>query len=474
MAFFAVTRVGAIAVPLSTFYRPGELQKVLRLADIHTLLLGPTMFGASQSEALEAAIPGLRDASTQALFLSSVPALRAIWIWGPAERAWSSSFDPSLGVDTPVSDELVSQMEAEVAPADLAILIHTSGTSADPKGVFHTHGAVVRHSHQFSRWGAPVPPQRYVGPGERTFSPQAFFWVAGLMQDLLAMLHVGGTLLVQDKFDADALLGLLRRERATRIATSAFSRIESRPAMLQELSEMENLRLPSVDGRRRHGGCGMTETLANHCHPQDEFDRILPGDLVGSSGKPVPFMQHRIVDPDTNMDLPEGTPGMLLVRGYALMAGLNKKERDEVFDEDGWYRTGDRCLFRDGYLFFVDRYNEMIKTSGANVSPPEVERVLLAMATVIFAVVLGIPDPGRGQIVAAALTAKPGIHIDVADILPELRTHLSSFKVPKKILIFDDEDLPRLANGKPDKRMLSQLLEEAPELPVPHSASLPN
>jgi acyl-CoA synthetase (AMP-forming)/AMP-acid ligase II len=216
----------------------------------------------------------------------------------------------------------------------------------------------------------------------------------------------------------------------------------------------------------------MTETLANHSHAQDEFDRVLPPDLAGSSGIPVPFMQHRIVDPETYVDVPEGTPGMLLVRGYALMAGMNKKERHEVFDEDGWYPTGDRCLFRGGYLFFVDRYNEMIKTSGANVSPPEVEQVLLAMDGVNDAVVLGVPDPARGQIVAASLTSESGAQIDVVQVLRELRTQLSSFKVPKKILVFDDEDFPRLPNGKPDKRALSQVLREAPEVGIPHSAAL--
>jgi acyl-CoA synthetase (AMP-forming)/AMP-acid ligase II len=460
VSFFAIARIGAVAVPMSSFYKPGEMQKVLRLADIHTLLFASDMFGSPQEQMLELAIPGLRNAKFPELFIDSVPALRATWIWGSPTRDWATPYNPGLALDGVVSDELLEEIEAEVAPADVAVLIHTSGTSTDPKGVLHTHGAVVRHSHQFCLWGAPAPPQRYIGPEERTLVSQAFFWVAGLMQDLLAMLHAGGTLLVQDKFEPQKALELIQREKATKVSQAALGRFHARPDLVEVLRTVESLTLPTVTGPRQ-SGCGMTETLSNHCHAQGDFDDVLPSQLLGACGTPVPFMQHRIVDPNTGQDLEEGVPGMLLVRGYALMAGLNKMEREEVFDEDGWYWTGDRCMLREGFLFFIDRYGEMIKTSGANVSPPEVERVFFGMPEVSLVVVVGVPDETRGQIVAAAIVPAQGQTIDVDEILNRAKRELSSFKVPRKVVVYEDEEFPRLANGKPDKRVLIDVLKEA-------------
>jgi len=372
-------------------------------------------------------------------------------------------FDDSVPVG-PVSDTLIDELETEVTPSDLVVIIHTSGTSADPKGVLHTHGAVVRHSQQLARWGAPSAPLRYIGTEERTLLSQPFFWVAGLIQDLLAMLHVGGTMLLQDRFDADAAWQLVQREHATKISQATYIRFLARPDVLEKLGSLKSLRLPTSTGPR-HGACGMTETLSNHTHPQGEFDNILPPHLTGSAGKPVPFMQHRIVDPDTGHDVEEGTPGLLLVRGYALMAGMNKREREEVFDENGWYPTGDQCMMRNGYLFFVDRYGGMIKTSGANVSPAEVEKVLLSMPEIAQATVVGIPDAARGQLVAAAVVAAPGSVIDVSAVVSRAKQQLSTFKVPKKLKIYTDDEFPRLANGKPDKLLLLEAFGDEDEPP---------
>ena len=113
----------------------------------------------------------------------------------------------------------------------------------------------------------------------------------------------------------------------------------------------------------------------------------------------------KIVDPDTGEEVPDGTSGAILVRGFCVMAGIHKHEREETFTPDGWYDTGDKGYLNDGLLFFEGRYTEMIKTSGNNVAPPEVEAVLQALPEIAEAHVLGIPDPTRGEIVAAAVVA---------------------------------------------------------------------
>src|SRR5262249_49702401 len=129
----------------------------------------------------------------------------------------------------------------------------------------------------------------------------------------------------------------------------------------------------------------------------------LPEHVRGSFGPPVPGMHHKIVDPETGHELAEGVEGEICVRGASLMDGLYKKERSQAFDEDGWYHTGDRGFLRDGFLFFTGRLTEMIKTSGANVAPREVEIALEGMPGVQAAFVVGLPDEERGELVACVV-----------------------------------------------------------------------
>src|SRR5262249_26341973 len=130
--------------------------------------------------------------------------------------------------------------------------------------------------------------------------------------------------------------------------------------------------VPPSDPELRPNSLGMTETAGPHTI--DRMDADLPERLRGSFGRPVPGLEHKVVDPETGATLPPGSPGEICVRGYTLMQGLHKQEREDVFDRDGFYHTGDRGYFdAEGVLFFQGRLGELIKTAGANVSPREVE-----------------------------------------------------------------------------------------------------
>jgi acyl-CoA synthetase (AMP-forming)/AMP-acid ligase II len=142
------------------------------------------------------------------------------------------------------------------------------------------------------------------------------------------------------------------------------------------------------------------------------------------------------------------------------MNGLYKKERYEVFDDDGWYHTGDKGSINDGYLYFYGRISEMIKTSGSNVAPREVELTFETYPEVGLAVVVGLPDPDRGQVVAVALAPKPGMTIDPGAVLERANKELSSYKVPRVVLALKDREVPFLASGKPDRLKIRDLLAE--------------
>ena len=140
------------------------------------------------------------------------------------------------------------------------------------------------------------------------------------------------------------------------------------------------------------------------------------------------------------------------------MLGLHKHERDDVFDRDGYYHTGDAGYFdADGVLYFKARLGEMIKTAGANVTPREVEVVIESLPEVVLAFVVGLPDPVRGQNVAAAVVLKRGAQLDADTARARLREQLSSYKVPRDWWFAAKEELPFTDSGKIDKKRLAAL-----------------
>ena len=142
------------------------------------------------------------------------------------------------------------------------------------------------------------------------------------------------------------------------------------------------------------------------------------------------------------------------------MQGMYKKEREETFDRDGYYHTGDGGYLKYGNLYFTGRLGDMIKTGGANVAPREIEAVILECPEVLEAHVAGVPDPVRGQVVAAAVVLKPGQRLDDEELGVRLKSQLSAYKLPRLLEFFEEGALPYRANGKIDKPGLKAVLAE--------------
>src|ERR1700687_4851373 len=152
VTWLAALRIGALVMPFSTIYRPPELRTVLRIGDVDTLIAPATLLGRDVGSFLEEAVPGLADqAGAGPPFLAEVPYLRSVWIVGATDRSWARpvTLGTSASLEADVTDELLEQVEAEVVPADLAQVVYTSGSSALPKGVVHSHGSIVRTTAPF-------------------------------------------------------------------------------------------------------------------------------------------------------------------------------------------------------------------------------------------------------------------------------------------------------------------------------------
>ena len=466
LAWLAATRIGAVAVPINTFYRARELHYVLRHADVQILLTADEILGGDCLERLEAAAPSLRQARGEPLFLPELPHLRAVRVFGATGRPFAGegpSGLPALARARGVGPELLAEIEQEVHPADPMVIIYSSGSTAEPKGAIHSHGAVIRHTFNLNTL-------RDLRREDVIYSPMPFFWVGGLTFSLVGAMHAGARLICEERFEPGRTLELLERERVTVVAAwphFAKAMTEHPSFGERDLSSVRTGTLHAAlpesrrprDPELRHNSLGMTETCGPHTWGDPEIE--LPERLRGSFGRGVPGLEHRIVDPETGETLPPGTSGEICVRGYSLMQGLVKREREETFDVDGFYHTGDRGRFdEEGHLFFEGRLGEMIKTGGANVAPREVELRLEALPEVRSAFVVGIPDPDRGEVVAAAVLPAGNAAPDPEALRRRLREELAAYKVPRHLLLFREEELPFTDSGKIDKRRLVGVIGE--------------
>ena len=214
VAWLAAARIGALVVPISTFYQARELAQVLRHADVACLLTCARFRTHDYLERLEQAAPGLADqdgrASAPARVLAVPPLGAGLgeydrgWVRGSRKsRRWASARRRRASATT-----CCVPSRKMFSPADLVTVVYSSGSTAAPKGAVHSHGTVIRHGFAMSR-------AYEVRADDRVYSPMPLFWVGGLVTSLLSAMHAGACLLTEEAFEPGRTLDLLERERAT-------------------------------------------------------------------------------------------------------------------------------------------------------------------------------------------------------------------------------------------------------------------
>lgn len=463
-AWQAVNRIGAIAVFVSTFSKPRELHHILQHADVQSLLMADSYLKHDYISAMEQAVPGLggSDSLSGPLLLHELPYLRSIWIFGERVPAWSAGSDQtlvSLGEAAGIDRDLLSCIEAQVSPADEAIMIYTSGTTSVPKAIVHTQGTVVRKGFALARYSN-------YQPGDRSVTTMPLFWVGGLVMGLLCVNISGAAMVSPNSPGVASVVEAIREQGCNTINLWAdqvihlLKRGELQAEELAGLKPANSMQLglfAGVSPDRVPNSLGMSETFASHS--MEPIGYFLPEDRAGSFGRPLPGMELKIVHPQTLEELPRGEIGELCVRGYSLMCGYYKVEREEAFMPDGFFRTGDHCwISEDNYLFFDGRTDEMIKTRGANVAPREVEQVLNGDSAVSEAHVLKAKDSKGLDFIAAVVVPVSIDNFDIAALHQRMERTLSDYKIPKVILTVEASELPRTPSQKVRKVQLAKLV----------------
>lgn len=447
VGMLAAARIGAVVIPFSTFVTTRELCEQLVDSDAQILLSAASFRSHDYLQRLTELL-GTKFDRRDRLFSTVAPQLRHVVTPRSMERLRTLAGT----VDT----ALLCALEDDVDGSDVLAIVYTSGSETAPKGVVHTHAALLRHQQNLNTI-------RGLTAEDRLFCNSPFFWVGGFAFGLLATLIAGATLVCSNVTDAGAMLDLLEDEKPTMVNgfAVAVAHLGDHPSFAErDLSSIRRGNLYSImapdvrpaDPELRHNMLGMTEAGSVLLISDDESDQ--PESRRGSYGRPAPGFETKIIEFDDG----EG-PGELFIRGPFVMQRYYQRGREECFDADGWFHTGD--LVRtddDGFMYFLGRRSTMIKTAGANVSAAEVERAFASLGTTAH--VLGIPDPQRGQLVAAVVVLRDGADtLDVAALRAGLQSQLSAYKIPKRFAALPRSQLPVLPSGKVDTRRLKKLFD---------------
>ncbi|HUE35433.1 MAG TPA: class I adenylate-forming enzyme family protein [Mycobacterium sp.] len=458
VGMLAAARIGAVVIPFSTFVTAREMREQLVDSDVEILLSAASFRSHDYVDQLAQLVNAEFD-SDQRLFATAVPQLRQAGIsYRPDAVRRIRDIERFYRLAATVDPALLAAMQDDVDGCDPLTIVYTSGSASAPKGVVHTHAALLGHQQNLNTI-------RGLTTADKLFCNSPFFWIGGFAFGLLASLVAGSTLVCSIASDAGATLDLLETEKpnVTNGFTAGIAHLANHPSFAErDLSSMRRGNLYPImppgarpaDPELRHNMLGMTEAGSVLLISDDESDQ--PEERRGSFGKPAPGFQTKIIDPDTAATVGVGAIGELCIRGPYVMQRYHKRSREDCFDADGWFHTGD--LVRadaNGFMYFVGRLSAMIKTAGANVSAAEVERAINKV-TGRQAHVVGIPDAERGELVAAAVVG-PGF--DEAVLRERLTDELSAYKIPKRFIALSQNDVPLLSSGKVDAQQLKRLFD---------------
>ncbi len=426
-SLFGVLWAGKVAVPLNFLLAPDELSRVVADADIDIVLT------VKHFQTLADQLP------MRPLYLEDLALKR---------KALTAMLRRTPPAPT-------------VRPDATAVILYTSGTTAEPKGVELTHNNL--HSN-----ASDAIHSLGIDPDQKLLNILPPFHVFGLTGNVLVPTMLAATTYAIPRFNPLALLKTVAQKRISLIMAipsmyaallktksakpEAFSSVFLAVSGGEPLPESVRIGFEQRFGVTLRQGYGLTETspVVTACSVEAH--------IVGTVGQPIRNAKVRIVDPQ-GADLPQGSDGEILVAGPGVMKGYYKKpdETRSVIDDDGWFHTGDiGRLDEKGYLAITGRAKEMLIIGGENVFPREIEAALETYEGVLQVAVIGIPDDLRGELPAAFVMPQEAARLTEQALRNHAKQLLAGFKVPKRVII--RSDLPTGPTGKILKRRLHDLL----------------
>jgi acyl-CoA synthetase (AMP-forming)/AMP-acid ligase II len=460
--YFALTRIGAVMVPVNTRYRPDEIAYVLTKSRA-TVLIFKDEPNKSHLALLQELAPAA-GRKPEAFPAPELPFLKRVIVASDRQFLGLTTLSEVARAGVAFDGTGLQSATRQVGGDDIAMIQFTSGTTAMPKGALLFQTAMLRGAHCGCR-------ALGLSDSDRFFSPQPFFHVGGSIQVMLTPLISGCTMVVQPYFDAGEALALMERHRCNVLMGHQPHYIEylNHPDLPKRKLVLEKGMIfasPEVNKRvydemgikKLISPYGLTETHigGTACAMDDPLELRMT-----TVGKPMAGVELAIRRPGGKKFLPDGDAGEVCFRGWCITKGYyeDPEKTAEAIDQDGWFRTGDvGVIGADRYLRLIGRIKDMIRVGGENVAAAEIEAVLLQHDAVKQAVAVGMADQRLAEVVAVFVELKPGKAASEQDLIAQCRQHLASFKVPRRVLFVTD--WPMTGAGKIQRYVLKESLAQ--------------
>ena len=457
-------KIGAITAPINSRFKTTELEQVIVHAGMKVIFTSSPAVATDFNGLINETFPQIAESPSQRLDFPEAPELEALITLDDIERPGTFNLSDVNELALTISDEVVAARQVGVRVRDTAIIMYTSGTTAMPKGAMLSH-------ESFSRYAASIKKRMRLDEDDIFWAALPMFHIGGVAF-VIASLFVGSTFIHTGNYNPDVALQQIRDERPT-VALPAFETIwvpiVNHPT--REEDDFDSIRLVMVVGvperlrqfqeQTPHApilNCfGQTEVCAflSLCELDDE-----PELRFTKGGFPLPGMIAEVHDPESGQMLPNGSIGELWYRGPNMFDGYFRDPEltEEVFDERGFFRTGDICeLDEDGRVTFVSRLKDMLKVGGENVSAAEVEGYLITHPSIALAQVVAAPDERYVEVPAAYIQLKPDAQATEEEIIDFCRGKIATYRVPRYVRFV--EDWP-MSGTKIKKVILREMIAE--------------
>jgi fatty-acyl-CoA synthase len=435
--FFAISKIGAILVPLNWRLAGPELEFIITDSGSRMII-----FDSEFEEVISSIRPRLN--------LSNGDYIRV----GPPGPGWAKDYEKGL-LESPVHE---LRLQVSSGDEDPHILMYTSGTTGVPKGAILSHRKTF-----FNALNADI--FYNLTSEDIMIVSRALFHSGGLLVEAAPVLYKGGTLILRKRFRPHEILETIQKYRVTLLEMAAtFYQFILQECDLNQY-DLSSIRSYFTGGERvpkamlkEYYRKGITISQIFGQTEASTITFLSPADAalkIGSVGLPVFHGEVRIVD-KAGKEVSPGEVGEIIIKGPTLMSGYwNRPDLNAEIIRDGWLYTGDLAQKdEEGYIYIIDREKDMYISGGENVYPAEIEKVLHTHPKIFDAGIVGVSDEKWGEVGEAFIVLKPGETMSNGEVFEFLKGKVAKYKIPKYLEYI--EELPKTASGKIQKFVLKE------------------
>jgi fatty-acyl-CoA synthase len=446
--FFALSKIGAIVVPINTRLKAEEAGNIIEQVEPTTLIVNDIFLNINFMDMVYELIPEARLASPEKARSGRYPSLKNIICFSTSGKRYAGTYNFAEldHGDHRIQDRELTEIQKNVNPEDAVLIQFTSGTTGFPKGAILTH-------RNFTKLGYYVGLRQELKETDRFFSTAPYFHCAGTLHAITAPFSFGCTVYSLKRYEIEKALETIWTNKCN--VYHGFNIYRDIVGMKDDLTKKydiscierawmtgSSIELRMINDLGIKGIChiyGLTETTGNAtlCSPHDPLDL-----RINTVGKPHPGVEICIKDKDGKRGiLPPNQEGEICVRGWNVMKGYhnNPEETRKALDEEMWLHSGDLgSLDNSGNLLFLGRMKDIIRVGGENFSPTEVEDFLKRNPKVIEACVVGVPDRRLDQVGMALIKLKDGEKATEQEFIDFCKNKIANFKIPRYVRFVEE------------------------------------